>query len=431
MIKAQHRTLSPTTKEAQLLKNTQQEAARCWNDILAVSKAYYESDHAWISKNDLQKQLTKSRRTSEGTYVLHSQTVQGITDKYCDNRKSTATHRRNGNKEMKYPWRFKNFLTVPFKQAAIRYSKSGSIVLSLAAGVSFDTGFIPLSKIHTCELLWRKGKYILSYTSEYAEQEPRLGGLIAGGDIGEIHPIAICDENGEGFIVSGREIRSIKQLRNKSLAWFSRTISRCTKGSRRYKKLIRAKHSLINKTDDQLRDLLHQATRKAIDYCLEHGIAELIIGNPAGVEKNTKKEKRLNRKSRQKVSQMETGMIKKYLQYKAKEEGVKSRFVGERNTSKECPDCGKLNKPRGRVYRCKCGFTAHRDGKAAFMMIRKAYPETPSPESFIFRHIQSLPKYRKRQVQAVRNLPACVDGPDVAQVACALAGPLCSVLNAA
>ena len=159
---------------------------------------------------------------------------------------------------------------------------------------------------------------------------------------------------------------------------------------------MRAKWSLISKTDDQLLNLYHQATRKAINYCIEKGIAELIIGDPTGVEKNTKKEKRLSRKSRQKVSQMETGTIKKHLEYKAKEAGIATCFVGERNTSKQCPACGELNHPRGRVYRCSaCGFVGHRDGKAAFMMIRKKYPDTAAPVRFKFEHKQPIPKYRK------------------------------------
>jgi len=115
---------------------------------------------------------------------------------------------------------------------------------------------------------------------------------------------------------------------------------------------------------------------------------------------------------------METGTIKKYLAYKAKEVGIKTCFVGERNTSKECPACGAINHPRGRVYRCSsCGFEGHRDGKAAFMMIKKKYPDILVPERFEFEHKQSSPKYRKAPCRTrvfVVSRGACVDGPDVA-----------------
>ena len=127
---------------------------------------------------------------------------------------------------MKYPWRIKKFLTIPFKQMAIKASGRGTILLTLSFGIQFDTGVIPASPVRTCEILWRKGRYVLVWTSDYLEPAP-IKGIIGGIDIGEIHPVALCGEHGQGLVVSGREIRSIKQLRNKSLAWFSRALSRC------------------------------------------------------------------------------------------------------------------------------------------------------------------------------------------------------------
>ena len=402
MIKARHCILRLSAADQLRLKAVQQEAACCWNDILTIAKSHYDASKGWISKGDLQKLLKKG-------YRLHSQTIQALTDRFCANRLTAAENRRQGL-DTRYPWRKKRFVTIPFKQMAIKQSAAGTLVLSLSAGDRIDTGLAIPEKVNTCEILWRKGCYILSYTSEYHDAEP-VSGICAGIDIGEIHPVAIVAEDGTGLVVSGREIRAVKQQRNKSLGWFSRALSRCTKGSRRWKKLIRAKGSLKGKTDAQVRDLLHKATRKAINWCTNNGVGELVIGNPAGVEKNTRKKKRLGRKSRQKVSQMETGRIKQYLRYKAKESGIASCFVGERGTSSTCPECGHVHKPKGRTFRCpKCGFTAHRDGKAGFMMLWKKHPEIPLPMGFTIQHVQSFPKYRKS---------ACVDGPDV--VLCSLA----------
>ena len=405
MIKASHAILRLSAEERQSLKDVQQEAALCWNAILAKEKAYREAhDGAWISKSDLQKALKRR-------FLLHSQTIQALTDRFCANRKTAATNRRLGLKT-KYPWHEKKFLTVPFKQKAIQITDKGTIRLTLHAGCFLDTGIAaPATGAHTCEIMWRKGRYILSYTAEYQDAESVKTGLKAGIDIGEIHPVAVCIENGVGLVVSGREVRSLKRRRNKSLGRFVRALSRCRKGSRRHRKLIRAKARLKSKTDDQVRNMLHQATRKAIDWCMDHKVSVLVIGDPAGVEKNTRKKKRLSRKARQKVSQMETGRIKDYLQYKAAEAGIASCLKKEHGTSRDCPVCGAQNRVRGRIYRCgACGFIAHRDGKAGFMMLWKKYPGLPLPAAFMIGHIQSVPKYRKRLCMS----PACVDGPDVA-----------------
>jgi hypothetical protein len=61
---------------------------------------------------------------------------------------------------------------------------------------------------------------------------------------------------------------------------------------------------------------------------------------------------------------------------------------------------------------------SRRDGKAGIMMILKKYPGIPIPEKFVFSHVLSIPKYRKRV------FPACVDGPGVVQSRLTIAKPL-------
>ena len=397
LIKTRTYRLKPNEKDALLLKKYQAKAASCWNEIVETANCFYRITRRWIGKAELQKWV-------KGGFDLHSQTIQALTDKYCANRETIALHRKQGNKDARYPYQTKRFLTIPFKlkQNAIKYTIKGTIRLTLSRGVWFDTGFKPKIPINTCEIIWRGNHYVLNYTFDTpGPQSCPIVGTKAGIDIGEIHPAALCAENGKGLIVSGREIRAIKQWRNKALGKLSKLISRCKKGSRKYKRYIRAKTRLKAKTKNQLRDLYHQTTRKVINHCAENNIVELVIGNPKGVEKNTRKAKRLNRKGAQKVSQMEYGRIKQYLSYKAEELGLKVQFEKEHNTSKECPACGKANSCTGRVYKCSCGFIGHRDGKAGFMILRKKYPDLPTPE-FSMTHTQCVPKYRKRPK------PACV-----------------------
>lgn len=421
MIKTRQHILSVSLEDAEALRQCQMESARCWNEILNTATVFRTfSGGTWIGKNELQKTL-------KGSFGLHSQTIQALTDKYIANRETAAELRRQGLTNIRYPWREKKYLTIPFKQMAIRRSSAGSIILTLSAGVHFDTGIVPKVPVHTAEILWRKGRYVLSYTGEFTEAEPRMGGLRAGIDLGEIHPVALCDETGIGIVISGREIRATKQLRNKALSDLQKKISRCKKGSRQIRKYLKAKRRIMAKTENQVRDLVHQATRKAIDYCVDNGITELVIGNPEGVEKNTRRDKRLSRKCAQKVSQMEYGRLKKYLAYKAKEQGIATCLENERDTSKECPNCGKRNHVRGRIYRCsRCGFLAHRDGKAGFMILRKKHRDISTPETFEIRHKQAVPKYRKRLLvksnDGLRSRPR--RGPSCSAIAEPLGGAL-------
>jgi len=411
MIKTQHIRLRPSKKECNLLREYQKETAQCWNAIITMAKEYYDQTRKWISKSDLQKQL-------KGKFKLHSQTIQALTDKFVANRQATAKLRRLELRKIKYPYRKKKYMTIPFKQQAIRTNDNGELILSLSKGIFFNTGYIPDRKIHTAEILFRNGRYTLAVTTEYPEPELKVYGIKAGIDIGEIHPVALCDEDGDGLIISGREIRAIKQWRNKSLAALSKKISYCQKGSRQWRKYKRAISKLISKTENQLRDLYHKVTRKAISWAHAKGICELIIGNPTGVGKNSRRKRKLSRKSAQKISQMEHGRIKQYLRYKAKELGINTCLVSERDTSQDCPVCGHKNRCNGRIYTCsRCGFTTHRDGKAAFMVIRKKY-DVPLPEQFQFEHVQAESKYRKS------SKGACVVGAGVTQSSLVIAGSL-------
>ena len=79
MIKARKHILRIAPEQSALLKELQQEAARCWNAIVAEAKAHYDNGGGWIGKNELQKRL-------KGRFALHSQTVQALTDKFAANR---------------------------------------------------------------------------------------------------------------------------------------------------------------------------------------------------------------------------------------------------------------------------------------------------------------------------------------------------------
>jgi putative transposase len=98
--------------------------------------------------------------------------------------------------------------------------------------------------------------------------------------------------------------------------------------------------------------LNHKITRLAVDWCVFHNIRKLIIGDVFGISKNTKNEKRLNRKNRQKISQWGFYQQRQYLEYKCEEVGIEVVLEPENGTSKTCPRCGSKHKPNGRNYNC-------------------------------------------------------------------------------
>lgn len=364
MIKTNRVKLKLNKAQFDLVREKQIECANCWNDIVAISKEYYLENKKWIAKYDIQKIV-------KGKYNLHSQTIQAITDKFDANRKTISELRKNGDKKAKYPYKTKKFYVIPLKNSAINTNFKGNLKLTMSKGRYLELDF-NIPNIKTAEIVWRNG-YYLYYTYETKVDKISEGSNKIGVDLGEIHSIASVTNNGDALVLSNREGRSIKQFRNKMYAYISKKLSRCKKGSRKYKKLLKLKSKIKEKSDNQLRNLYHQTTRKFIDFCVEKEVCEIILGDIRGIEKNTKKKKKLNKKNRQKISQMEYGRIKDYIKYKAEEQGIEVKLVKENYTSQTCPKCSKKHKPQGRNYICSCGYETHRDIVGAWNILNKKY----------------------------------------------------------
>lgn len=365
MIKTHRVKLKLTQSQFELVREKQMECASCWNEVVRISKEYYFENKKWISNYDIQKLI-------KGRYNLHSATIQAISDKFSANRKTIAELRKKGNTKAKYPYKEKKFYIIPFKNSAINTNTMGNLKISMSKGRYLELDF-GIDNIKTAEIVWRNG-YYLYYTFDDGIFNPITEGInTVGVDLGEIHSIASVTNEGVGLVISNREGRSIKQLRNKMYAYISKRLSRCKKGSRQSKKLWKLKNKIRTKTDNQLQNLYHQTTKKFIDFCVEQQVCEIVLGDIKGIEKDTKKKKKLNRINRQKISQMEYGRIKDYIKYKAKGQGIEVKLVKEYFTSQTCPKCSKKHKPLSRTYSCTCGYETHRDIVGAWNILRKKH----------------------------------------------------------
>lgn len=199
------------------------------------------------------------------------------------------------------------------------------------------------------------------------------GSVVVGVDEGVINPMAfsICNRERntvDALVISGRQIRSVKRLRNKHLGSLTRALSKTTSGSRRNKKLMAKKKKTIAKTARQSRNANHTVAKKGTDWVREHtkdpvtGVqrpVRLAVGDLGGFEKNTKKERRANRQQRQQFSQTERGKQETYLSEKT---GLKVEKIPEHHTTQTCPKCLTRAKQKNRNYVCgNCGVRVPRD----------------------------------------------------------------------
>ncbi|MDJ0534417.1 MAG: transposase [Xenococcaceae cyanobacterium MO_207.B15] len=353
------------------LKAAQMEAAKVWNECTIAHQECRINQIPWLNQTALQK-LTK------GKYQLHSQSVQMVCQAFLANIDSTRANRKAGIKNLKYPWRTKGFYPVAWAAQSVKY-ELGTLTLPMGRGrksLSFklDLDFIP----GAVSLVWNRG-FELHIKKEVQLESKKTTGNKATIDLGEIHICAVTTNTGQGLIVSGRGIRSLKRQRNVALAKLSRKQLLCTKYSQRWKKLQKAKNKFCLRNSRQIKEYRHQATRQVVEFCKTHDVDTVFIGNPDGVRK-----KNCGRCHNQRMTQWEYGQDIDYLRYKFKMAGISVLIGNERGTSSTCPECGHRHKPKGRTWNCpKCSYKKkHRDITGSLNMHNLAfgekakYPET-------------------------------------------------------
>lgn len=341
-------------------------SAMVWNKCLDLAKRYrIVNDGAWIQKGDLQKEL-------KDLYPLHSQSVQAITDRYCDARDGAKAARDKGL-SISYPWRNKHAYPTRWKQGI--KIQGQQVLLPLGTWNRHRLGYIKVEtpkstsdflkdkKVKTIDLIWDNRLKLAICFDDSKKAIEAKGDTYAGIDLGEIHSISAACESGHAVIVTGRKLRSINRFRNKKLAEISKKQSRYQKHSRQWKKLQRAKRYMLRKADAQVRDITHKISKAFVDWAVDHKVKHVYVGNPEGVQRNTRKSKKKNkgRKQNQKLSNWNFGQLLQCLEYKLKLKGISLKKISEAYSTQTCPVCGQRHKPNGRNYRCSCGYTAHRD----------------------------------------------------------------------
>jgi putative transposase len=257
----------------------------------------------WLSSVDLGKMY-------KGQYRLHSQTIQALAQKLEAN-VDTARELRKTEPEVRYPYRPKQYQTATWKESAIHWTGDGALLLS--NGKNTPALILPVpgeyreADICRVELTWRADHYELCLTIDTGLEDPPLreSGQIAGVDLGEVNIAAVCTERGDALVVSGRALRSVKQLRNKRHAAYTALISRCKPGSKRHRRLVRSKGRASAKLERQQRDILHKASRQVVEFCRANEVKALAVGDVRDIQDQVD----LGAKINQKISQWPHGQF--------------------------------------------------------------------------------------------------------------------------
>jgi len=112
---------------------------------------------------------------------------------------------------------------------------------------------------------------------------------------------------------------------------------------------------------------LHKMAKEIVEYAKQFPSPVIVMEKLTGIRENFKKGKELNRR----FHSLPFRKLQKMVEYKAKLEGTKVRYINPKNTSKTCHRCGYVTHVEGREYHCpKCGMVYNRDLNASINIAR-------------------------------------------------------------
>ena len=338
------------------LEKLSHEAGEVYSQTLVTFRRILRKKNIWLSQYGMQRLIRNEN--------LHSQTVQGIVETFYANVKSWRALRKT-NPKARLPKKRRWYFVLPYKESAIKV-KNGKMILSNGknnAPIVIDWEY---EKPKYVEISYNEG-YIVNAVYNIEAPEVIEKGDTAGIDLGEIH-IAVVKTESSTIIANGRELRSKRQYMNKATAELQSKIDRCKRGSKRRKKLTKAKKRMRNRLNNQMKDILHKQTTAIVNAMKEESVKTVAIGDVRNIRQNVD----IGRHGNQKVHQMTTGKARQMLEYKCEKHGMEIIVLNEAYSSQTCPKCLKRHKPTNRNYKCsKCGFEYHRDGVGAINIRQK------------------------------------------------------------
>jgi putative transposase len=385
------------TQPKSLLDDLNQESGRIYTSVTVEHWRIMRHSEVWLSP------FTQMRYNDflHPDTTLHAHSRDAAQQGFAKACKTAKALKKNGDTKARYPYKRKKFRTTSWKNTGIRV-KSGVALLARARGIEPVRVELPEAlsgkEFVEARLVYNKrsSKYEWHFVvDDGIETSMRAEGCVVAVDMGEIHPAA-CTNGTDALVVSARELRSTGQGLAKKIANLDEMRARCKKGSRRHKRLSKAKAKARTRKEYKQRDILHKVSRAVVEYAVESGAKEIVVGDVREIADGVD----IGKKTNQKISLWPHGKLRGYIEYKALALGIATVLQEERYTSQTCPGCGKRQKPRGRVYRCsECKWTGHRDGQVGAPNILSKYLFGECGRVFI----PNQPKYRHPYITGKRS----------------------------
>lgn len=201
------------------------------------------------------------------------------------------------------------------------------------------------------DLVYRNGEFFLYQTCDIQEPEAQPADDFLGVDLGVVN-IAV---DSDATVYAGNEVNNMR-FRHRRLR--TKLQKKGTKAAKRRLKKLSGKERRFAK------HVNHEISREIVETAerTDRGIA---LENLEGIRDRI----RARRGQRAILHSWSFHQLRSFIEYKSKRAGVPVVTVDPRNTSRQCPCCGhidKANRPNQATFLCvQCGFSGSADHVAA------------------------------------------------------------------
>lgn len=349
--------LNPTDEQVQILRNTLEQAAACFNAVCAYGWSCAE-------KNGVRLHHATYRDLRDSFPDLPSQLVIASRVKATEAIQSALDRQRKGRKTS-----CPQGTLVPIRYDARTYTfrpNAGVVSLASIAGRQ-SVAFLPnphASRVlaqadgfDSADLVYRKGRFLFHLVVSLPDVAVAPSDETIGVDMGLNRPAVTSDAKFHGE----------RRWKGVDRRYFRLKRALQAKGTRSAKRRLRR---LAGKVHRFRRDCDHVLSRRIVDSVPAGSV--IVIENLNHIRTRTKQR---GRESRRRLHSWTFAQLRGFLEYKAETKGCHVVGVDPRYTSQRCSQCGHVHRSNRKSqsrFKCQaCGFELNADLNAARNIKRK------------------------------------------------------------
>ncbi|MGO1369431.1 RNA-guided endonuclease InsQ/TnpB family protein [Senegalia sp. (in: firmicutes)] len=153
-----------------------------------------------------------------------------------------------------------------------------------------------------------------------------------------------------------------KFFNGKEVGYIRRRFKALRKELGQAKKLKKIKE-IANKEQNYIKDKNHKISRQIVDLAVQERVGIIVMENLKNIRDRAKSIKQADRN----INSWTFYQLQQSIEYKAKKEGIKVKYISPKYTSQKCSKCSEIEKKNRKknLYTCECGNRIHSDLNAA------------------------------------------------------------------